>query len=481
MSNQWDIIIVGAGTTGMPAAIRASERGAKILVVDVADEVGGTLHLSSGSMSAAGSQLQKSQGIEDTPDKHFEESMRINHGTGDADKMKMWQENAADTLDWIMGLGLEYPEGQPIAAAGHEPYETARISTPLDGGRSYLAILKSKFEEILKSGDVELRLNTRMTDLIVNTDGSVAGIRIDKDKGVQEELRASSTLLACGGYSNSDELWKELHNRPKRVYTYKHSKGDGIQAARKIGARVQLADNLIMTFGGTADIDNPDDYWIHTLTFPDMRPPWEIYLNQEGRRFFNEEITSQDFRERAIMNQPDWKCWIVFDQNIQDEAPNLFDVFGNVWADEKIARAYDTHPDYCKADSVEGLAEATGLPVDNLRTSIQHYNKGRTVKSDPWGRKHTPLPIEKAPYYAVRHYALSVVSFGGIVCDNELRVLDADGNPIPNLYAGGEMLGMGLWGNAYLGGSSVGGCLTMGKLLGEKYLSWSTAEAAAAE
>ncbi len=481
MTVQWDVVIVGAGAAGIPAAIKASERGAKVLVVDVADKVGGTLHLSSGSVSAAGSALQKSQGIEDTPEKHFQESIQINHGTGDFDKLKLWQENAADTLDWIMSIGLEYPEGQPVAAAGHEPYETARIATPVDGGRSYIAVLEPALKKVVEGGNVELRLNARMLDLIVNADGSVAGITVENDKGERENIHARATLLACGGYSNNEDLWREFHDRPKRVYTYKHSKGDGLQAARKLGARVHLTENLIMTFGGTVDIDKPDDHWIHTLTFPDRRPPWEIYLNQDGHRFFNEENASQDFRERTIMNQPDWTCWVVFDQGIRDEAPNLFDVFGRVWEDEKITRAFDTHPDYCKADTIEDLAESTGMPLANVRMAIDQYNKGCAVKSDPWGRQHTPLPIEKAPFYAIKHYALSVISFGGIVCDNELRVLDADDNPIPNLYAAGEMLGMGIWGNAFLGGSGVGGCMTMGRLLGEKFLRWDTATAAAAE
>ena len=481
MSNQWDILIVGAGTTGMPAAIKASERGAKILVIDVADQVGGTLHLSAGSFSGAGSKLQKSKGIEDTPEKHFQECLRINHGTGDFDKMRMWQDNAGETLDWLMDLGLEYPEDQPMAAAGHEPYETARISTPVDGGRGYLRVLKTKFEEVIDSGSVELRLNAKMTNLLVEADGSVSGIHAENEQGKQVELRAAITLLACGGYSNSDALWKEFHNRPKRGYAYRLSNGDGIQAARKLGAQVQLGENLMVTFGGTIDIDSPEDYWIHTLSFPDMRPPWEIYVNQDGRRFMNEENTSQDFRERTIVNQPDWLCWVIYDQAIRDESSNLFQVFDNAWNDEKIARAFDTHPDFCKADSIEDLAEQTGMPFNTLKTTIEQYNKGREVDSDSWGRKHTPLPIEKPPFYAIKHYGIAVCGFAGIVCDNQLRILDANGAPIPNLYAGGEILGMGLWGNAFLGGSSIGGCLTMGRLLGERFLSWETASAAAAE
>jgi len=476
MSGTWDIVIVGAGTTGMPAAIKASERGAKVLVIDAADKVGGTLHLSSGSLSAAGSSLQKAKGIDDTPEKHFQESIRINHGTGEFDKLKLWQENSAGTLEWLLSIGMEYPDNQPVAAAGHEPYDTARITTPVNAGKAYVEVIQPAFEKVLESGNVELRLNTRMRELIVEADGSVGGVVVETQDGGTEEIRAAATLLACGGYSNSDALWQEFHGRPKRVYTYPYSRGDGIEAARKLGGQVQLADNLITTFGGTIDIDKPEDHWIHTMTMPLVRAPWEIIVNNEGRRFINEEEGNPDIRERSIMNQSDWSCWLVYDDAIREQAPQVF----LTWDAEKIERAFETHPDYCRADTIEGLAEATGIPAANLRTSIEQYNKGREAGADPWGREHTPLSIEKAPFYAIKHYAISVVSFGGITCDNELRVLDAEGQPIPNLYAGGEMLGMGIWGNAYLGGSSVGGCLTMGRLLGERFLNWDKAAPAAA-
>ena len=467
MGNKCDVLIVGAGTTGIPAAIFATNRGANVILIDSAEKVGGTLHLSSGSLSAAGSSLQNKKGIKDTPENHLDESININHGTGDMAKLKLWQENSADTLEWLLSIGLEYPENQPVAAAGHEPYKIARITTPSGGGKTYIPVLKSALMKIVKEGKCELKLNTRMKNIISGSDGVVEGVVVVDESGSEQSIYAKSILLACGGYSNSDELWKEYHNRPKRVYTYKHSNGDGIKAALKLGAKVGLKDNLITTFGGTVDIDNEDDYWIHTLTFPAIRKPWEIFVNNNGKRFLNEEELSQDFRERTIMNQPDWSCWLIYDETINKESPPLFR-----WDDAKIDRAFKTHSDFCKAETLDELAKKCNLPFDNLYSTIKQFNLGRKANSDSWGRKHMPLPIEHNPFYAIKHYAISVVSFGGIVCDDNLKVLDKNNKPFKNLYAGGEMLGMGIWGNAYLGGSSVGGCLTMGKLLGQKFLNW---------
>ncbi|MBL8644178.1 MAG: FAD-dependent oxidoreductase, partial [Rhodospirillaceae bacterium] len=105
MSGRWDVIIVGAGTAGLPAAIFAAQRGAKVLVVEASERIGGTLHLSSGSMSAAGTSLQRSKNIQDSPEQHFKEGLRINHGTGNKPMMRLWQDNAAAAYEWLVSIG----------------------------------------------------------------------------------------------------------------------------------------------------------------------------------------------------------------------------------------------------------------------------------------------------------------------------------------------------------------------------------------
>src|SRR5262245_23898621 len=91
----WDVIVVGAGNAGLPAAIFAAQRGAKVLLIEAAGQVGGTLFLSSGQMSAAGTKLQKSKGIEDTPQSHYDDVMRISKHTADPVILKLATEAAA--------------------------------------------------------------------------------------------------------------------------------------------------------------------------------------------------------------------------------------------------------------------------------------------------------------------------------------------------------------------------------------------------
>ena len=79
-----------------------------------------------------------------------------------------------------------------------------------------------------------------------------------------------------------------------------------------------------------------------------------------------------------------------------------------------------------------------------------------------------PCPIARAPFYAVKHHGISVVSFAGVSVDDRFRVRLQDGRHVPNLYAVGEMLGFAtLNGNAYVSGMGVTPALTFGRLLGE--------------
>ena len=107
----YDVIIVGAGTAGIPVAIFAARRGGRVLLLDAAPRIGGTLFLSTGQMSAAGTQLQQAKGIEDSAELHFDDVMRISQNTADAELVRLAVNEAAPTFDWLMEGGFEpFPE-----------------------------------------------------------------------------------------------------------------------------------------------------------------------------------------------------------------------------------------------------------------------------------------------------------------------------------------------------------------------------------
>ena len=91
----WDVIVIGAGSAGLPLAIKAAERGAKVLQLEADYRIGGTLHWSSGQISAAGTKLQRSVGIDDSPDEHFRDAQRIAKDSIDPVVLRTFVDHAA--------------------------------------------------------------------------------------------------------------------------------------------------------------------------------------------------------------------------------------------------------------------------------------------------------------------------------------------------------------------------------------------------
>lgn len=138
----YDLIVVGAGTAGIPCAVMASRRGLRVLLLDKAAEVGGSLHISGGHMSAAGTRRQKEKGIVDSVDSHIADIDRISRGSARKDLVNKATELAAPTLDWLEDNGFEFAPEVPRLVYGHEPYSVARTYYGPEQGKSILHVLK---------------------------------------------------------------------------------------------------------------------------------------------------------------------------------------------------------------------------------------------------------------------------------------------------------------------------------------------------
>jgi fumarate reductase flavoprotein subunit len=195
--------------------------------------------------------------------------------------------------------------------------------------------------------------------------------------------------------------------------------------------------------------------------------PWEIYVNASAQRFVREDEPSVDVREHALLDQPDLRYWIIFDQAILDQAPPM--VIG--WSRERMAAAFNSKQAFRKANSLDELARDIGLDPTTLAQTLAQYNAGRAAACDALGRVHMPAAIGTGPFYAIRQQGGSVTSTVGLAVNSQLQVIRPDGAAIPGLYAGGEILGSGqLQGNAFVGGMMAMPAIVFGRLLGEKFL-----------
>jgi len=462
----YQLIIVGAGTAGIPAATFAAARGARVLMIDAAPDIGGTLHLSTGQMSAAGTRLQAQLGIKDSAQLHYDDVMRISKNSADPQLVRLAVDHAADTFDWLMDKGFRPLPDHPVLGQGHEPYSERRYYWAANGGRDILAVLRAELAPHLASGRVDLLLGTPVTALLTDDAGSVEAVRVQA--GDRERVfRARHVLLSCGGYVSNPELFEQLSGvRDYGDNGYAYSQGAGIKLGVAVGGFVRGRENYLSNFGSIlADDQFPAKVFARFQVIPQLRAPWEIFVNVRGERFIREDEPSFDRREVALLPQPDLRFWVIFDDEIFANAPP--GVIG--FSRDEMRDAFDVHSWFQKADSLEALAKQAGIDAAGLRATVEEYNRAVATGRDRFGRRHLPRPIAKGPFYAIRHQGHSTTSTVGLAVDEQLRVIRARDEPIRNLHAAGELLGAGqLMGQSFVGGMMVTPAMTFGRLLGQR-------------
>ncbi|MDX2145802.1 MAG: FAD-dependent oxidoreductase [Rhodospirillaceae bacterium] len=465
----WDLIIVGAGTAGLPAAIFAGRRGARVLVIEASLQIGGTLFLSTGQMSAAGTRLQKGKGIADTAQLHFDDVVRISRKTVNPALVRLAVDNAAETFDWLMDNGLTPLPEHPVLGQAHEPYSVKRYAWGPEGGLSILDAIEPLALAEEKAGRVTIKRGLRARELLQRA-GAVVGVRAEDDTGKLHDFMGRTVLLSSGGYASNPKMFFDLSGyKQYGKASYPYSQGDGYTMALAVGGFTRGKENYICGSPRImASTDEPAVPETRFILFPQLRQPWEIQVNARGERYVAEDNPSVDEREHALVRQPDLRTWLVFDQAIMDAAP--LGIEG--WDKARFAEAFETHPVFYKADSLAELAVKAGVDAKGLMATVARYNAAQAKGADPdFARKHMPLPIAKPPFYAIRQQGMSVSSTVGIGVDEKLRVIRKDGSVIAGLYAAGEILGSGqLMGKSAVGGMMVTPALTFGRLLGQSLL-----------
>lgn len=465
---RYDYVIVGAGTAGIPAAIFASRRGAQVLLIDAAESVGGTLHLANGQIAAGGTRLQKAKGIRDTADLHFDDIMRLSNGLADAAVMRQTADHAPTTVDWLLDGGLTPLPDHPVTgdSPGRPAYATPRYLWGANAGRDLLAVVARELQPEIESGRVTVRLNTRVSDLLTDPAGGVIGV-VAATGGETHVFRGRHIVLATGGYAMNPTLFRALVGHPAYAGgSYPTNQGDGLVMARKLSAALR---GQALHRAGTGSILTGEEFparvYARFNTTPQERMPWEIWVDDGGRRFIREDEPETNARARAVVGLANLRYAVVFDQTIFDRSP----VGVPRWTKETMIEHFGVHPMFHRADTIEALARAARIDAAGLSATIADYNRAVESGADSLGRVHMPLPIATPPFYAVTHLGHSATSSTGLSVDAQLRVLREDGSVIPNLYAAGEVLGSGATlGDAFVPGMMLTPALVLGRLLGER-------------
>lgn len=439
-----EVLIVGAGGTGLAAAAAASENGADVIVLEKLAFVGGSTMLSGGGISATNTKFQRAEGIEDSKESWMElwkERQATSNPEGmypDYEFVGMFMDEAVITTEWLADtIGQKYAS---IEGFGVDPVR--RIHFPKKAGQEIIQNL----EEYVKEKGVEIITETPAKELIVDNKGDVTGVIAEGKEG-KIAIEAQKVILATGGFAQNEGLLErfasEAAGTSELTMAGVGSTGEGILMAEDIDAGL-YEEPWIMGVGIATRIKDTAM----------LGMDWtKLYVNGGGERFANEQM-HYAIATNKIMEQDE--AWIVMDS----AAANA-----DIIAALEEARPSD---EVVVADTFAELAEGMDVSVDTFTATMEEYNAGAHSGNDALGKEAEYLiAVEVPPYYAVKAYPQTMGTFGGVKTDENFRVLRADGSVIKNLYAGGECANKIIFNQVYMSGGSVQFALTSGRIAGE--------------
>ena len=394
--------------------------------------------------------------------------MRMTEGLADVNVVRKTVDNAPATINWLLRSGLIPLDDHPVTGSspGRQCYTTPRYLWGANNGRDILAVVLKELQPELDSGRVVTQLGSPVTELIVADSGDISGVRAQTPQG-EQIFKGRHVLITTGGYANNPELFQDLIGQPTYTTgTYPSNLGKGLELALSVGGLLRGKE---LHRSGTGSILGKTSYptKVHARfnTMPQSRQPWEIWVNNEGRRFIREDEPIQETRAAALVEQDKFRYAIVFDSDIFESSPPGIPR----WSREQMRSHFNSHPMFHKADSLDQLAKMAGINASGLKRTVADYNKSVESGSDAFGRAHFPSQIDQGPFYAIIHHGHSATSSVGIVVDDHFRVVSENGEPISNLYAAGEVLGSGVsLGKVYTPGMMLTPALTIGRELGLK-------------
>jgi fumarate reductase flavoprotein subunit len=439
-----DVVVVGAGGAGLTAAITAKEAGADVVVVEKMMIIGGNTLRATGGLNAAGTVYQDKAGIKDSPDVHYEDTMKGGRYENVPELVRTMVDNAAAAVEWLNDLGANLIQ---VNLSGGST--NARSHAPEGGGAVGPAVVMT-LQNAAKERGIEVLTQTKAAEVLVEG-GQVAGIRCETKDG-ELIVKAKAVVIATGGYGANPDMVVKYRPDLKGFATTNHpgATGDGIDMAIRIGAATCQIGS-IQTHPTVVPVSG-------IMITEAVRGQGAILINREGKRFID-ELQTRDVVSEAILAQEGGSAFLVFDQGVRERLKAIED--------------YANQGLLTEAGSLQELGDKLGVSGEVLAETVAGYNKFVADKSDPdCGRQHLDYELNKAPYYAVEVTPAVHHTMGGLAINTKAEVLDEDGKAIPGLYAAGEVTG-GVHGANRLGGNAVADIIVYGRIAGAEAAAFS--------
>lgn len=432
-----DIVVVGAGGSGISAAVKAETLGANVILIEKMPVIGGATALNAGTLIATGSKYQREvmKETKDSPELAYKDIFTVGKNRNDPVLVKMVTERVGGVVDWLI-YDMKIPYGP---AATQYPDHSANRQLGVTGRSvNYLNLMREKF---LGMGG-KLMLQTRAQELIRDDAGKVVGVRATDKDGNTVELTSKAVILASGGYGAvKSMLPKEMGNYV--FYGLDSETGDGYKMATAIGAGTINLDLVKMYPQGVETV--PGHGLAATASSTDtMKKSGAIYVNKLGQRYVDENAALGVLTDKTVA-QPDHIAYIVMDakawkeyvrKSLEDKlVPNEETLM--TWT--KIVN--NGRPVMAVSDNLADAAKTMGVDPEGLAKTVARWNDMVKAGEDKDFHRKITGGLGEGPYYIVEQKVRYQTTLGGLKADADLRILDKAGKPIPGLYGAGCVVG----------------------------------------
>jgi fumarate reductase flavoprotein subunit len=416
-------VIIGAGACGLTAALAARDAGAEVLVLERDASPSGSTSLSSGFIPAAGTRYQRAAGIDDSPELFATDVMRKNHGEAEPRIVDALCRGIGTTLEWLDDRhGVRFDVLQGFTYPGHSRLRMHSVAEKT--GEALMAAL------LRACADVDILTSARVTDV------SPRSVRYERPDGTSDEVEYDALVLACSGYGGNKEMVRRYLPEIADALYFGHvgNQGDAVRWGTALGA--QAKD--MTAYQGHGSVAAPHGILITWA----LMTEGGIQVNGNGERFSNEHL---GYSEQClpVLKQPGGVAWCIYD--------------------ERLHQLGMTFPDYRDAHAAGAVRAAPELPhLGRTLREVGDYVARKT--KDPFGRDFKTKPKLAPPYYAVKVSGALFHTQGGLVIDENARVV-----PLRNVFAGGGaargVSGAHVWG--YLSGNGLLSAVGLGRIAGE--------------
>lgn len=530
MAQTWDleadVVVAGSGGAGLTAAILAHDDGAKVVVLERSDKVGGTTAVSGGGVWVP---LNHHLDEPDTREAALAYCKRLTAGRAADEMVETFVDTAHQMIRYLeehtpaqfhASKMPDYRTEEPGARRGGRTLECELFSKAelgewaerlrpsplmfvpftideqfrgLSNPRSLpvKAVIERMKAGLVASGNaligrllkgcldrgIEILLETRAREL-VRDDGRIVGLRAERNGGSLSIRARGGVVLACGGYEWNEKLREQFLPGPvSGNCSPPYNEGDGLSMAAEVGADLGNMSEAWVYPGAVVPGEEHEGQPVSRWVIAERSLPHSILVNRRGRRFVNDGVNYNDISKALYHFDPqtyefqNLPCWAIMDAQYRAKYPILTVMPG------------DPDPDWLdKADTLAALAERLGVDAQGLAATVERWNtlvregvdcdfhRGESFYERWLGDADAPHPnfgaIEQPPFYALPIHAHSAGTKGGPRTNTNGQVLNVRGEPIPGLYAAGNTMA-GVSGPGYYGGGgTIGLAMTWGYICG---------------